>query len=54
MDEKGLVEIIIDGLCTDGDHHKQWYLERVLRELVGDEEFDNMKGISEWEEGIAP
>ncbi len=26
-------ELIIEGLMTDGEHHKQWYLEQVLLRL---------------------
>ena len=30
------------GLLTDGEHHKQWYLERVLLEIGFDEEYLEM------------
>ncbi len=51
------IDFAISGLLTDGGHHKQWYLERILldlgvdlvelkRELAGDD--------YEWEPGIAP
>jgi len=33
-----IAKICIDGLCTDGDHHKQWYLEEVLKKLGFSEE----------------
>jgi len=29
-------DLIIEGLMTDGEHHKQWYLEEILRRLGGD------------------
>ena len=50
------VQLAIDGLLTDGAHHKQWYLEQILVTLgvdlaqlakdLGDEDY--------WEPGIAP
>ena len=32
----GLIKIkdlALEGLCTDGEHHKQWYLAEILRNL---------------------
>jgi len=43
---------LLDGLTTDGEHHKQYYLEKVFRLLCGDEHVDKEKSIEEWEEGI--
>lgn len=51
------IDFAISGLLTDGAHHKQWYLERILlnlgvdlvelkRELADDD--------YEWEPGIVP
>ncbi len=42
---------IIDGLCTDGAHHKQWHLENLLQLIVPDE-FEDAKADWQWEEGI--
>ncbi len=52
-----IVELATDGLLTDGEHHKQWYLEQILerlginleahRKALGDEGYD-------WEDGIVP
>ena len=28
-----IIELIMDGLQTDGAHHKQWYLNEVLKIL---------------------
>ena len=25
--------LCVDGLCTDGGHHKQWFLEEILKKL---------------------
>jgi hypothetical protein len=50
-------DLSIDGLLTDGAHHKQWYLEQILT-LLGvdldrlDEELESLGG--EREPGIAP
>lgn len=42
------------GLTTDGAHHKQWYLEQIVRELgLSPEEFTARTGRT-WEPGIAP
>ena len=50
-------ELCIDALCTDGGHHKQWYLEQILitlgynldiiRKELQEEDYD-------WDDGIAP
>jgi hypothetical protein len=44
--KKKLEILINDALCTDGAHHKQWYLEQIAELL-------NIKTV-EHEEGIAP
>ncbi len=56
------VNYAIHGLLTDGGHHKQWALERVLESLGID--FKELRiilrtGVDEnewyeWEDGIAP
>lgn len=43
-----LENLFVSGLTTDGSHHKQWYLERIAREL-GIEISD-----FEYEKGVAP
>ncbi len=45
---------IIDGLHTDGGHHKQWYLELILQLICTNEEYEKIKETEGWEEGIAP
>lgn len=52
-------EMVIDALLTDGAHHKQWYLERILEKMVGKDGVNAIKvklqaSDYEWEEGIAP
>ena len=42
-------DLIIGGLCTDGAHHKQWYLEQIANVLG----IDLIEPL-DYEEGIAP
>ncbi len=44
-------EFAEDGLCTDGSHHKQWFLQEIFK-LSGGEIDEEMEGSIE--EGIAP
>ena len=44
--------LLIDGLITDGAHHKQYYLERVFRSLFKGEYVDQEKEKFQWEDGI--
>lgn len=56
-------DMCVDGLCTDGGHHKQWFLEQILLRLgfdikqlkkeAWDEIEDPDDGYS-WKDGIAP
>ena len=43
---------ILEGLLTDGVHHKQYTLEVVLRMLCEDSWVDEAKKELQWEEGI--
>lgn len=59
MENKTLEEIkelVLDGLCIDGGHHKQWYLEQIAKKLEIDleKEFTDEDGCYCIEEGIAP
>lgn len=47
-------DLCVQGLVTDGGHHKQWYLEQLLLRLVGKDEWDELKRIYDWDKGIAP
>lgn len=52
-----VTDLALDGLFTDGGHHKQWYLERILETLGIDLEWlaEAVKSVDgEWEPGIAP
>ena len=61
LPEPGLIEklqdLAMDGLLTDGGHHKQWYLEQIM-EMLGinlDRLAEEFKLLDcEWEPGIAP
>jgi len=43
---------LIEGLTTDGAHHKQYYLEFALLELVGTEMLEELRREHNWEEGV--
>ena len=55
--KKTIKELAISGLLTDGEHHKQWYLEQILTALgynLDDlRKEKNEKGY-DWDIGIAP
>ena len=44
----------VEGLTTDGAHHKQWYLDQILRLAATTQEYAELKDESDWNEGIAP
>ncbi len=51
---KEAVRLALEGLTTDGGHHKQWYLEQIARALgINPERFAAETGIR-WKPGIAP
>jgi len=43
---------LLNGLITDGGHHKQWHLENALKILPGSEFYDEAKDEFRWEDGI--
>ena len=61
--EEQALKLATDGIFIDGGHHKQWYLDQIVRVLTGD---DYLKYVASeesgedgpetylWEEGIAP
>lgn len=51
---KRITDLVLDALCTDGAHHKQFLLEEIFRLLVPANTFADLKESFEWEEGIAP
>jgi hypothetical protein len=46
-----IVSRVLDGLTTDGGHHKQHYLEDALKLLVGESRFFQLKNELGWEDG---
>ena len=53
--EKALDEtavLLIEGLMTDGAHHKQAAMEEALRAFCGDKFVDGAKEEFQWEDGI--
>ena len=52
-----IVDVVVDGLLTDGGHHKQASLEEILRIIYGNVVFNQFKKDSKeagwgWERGI--
>lgn len=55
-------DLAVDGLLVDGGHHKQWYLEQILKVLGVDLALlraklrtpDQNGDFYEWQDGIAP
>lgn len=55
--KKKIKELCINGLLTDGHHHKQWYLEEILKVLdfnLKDIRKELNKDDYDWEDGIPP
>lgn len=51
------IDFLLDGLLTDGAHHKQWYIEQALLALNIDLKTiaaELALGDCAWEPGIAP
>ncbi len=57
LNKDEIVDWAISGLLTDGEHHKQWYLEQILKScgvnLIKLRQ-DLLKEDYNWEKGIAP
>ena len=47
-----VVKELMNGLVTDGAHHKQHHMEQALRLLTGDEWTDTAKQHFQWADGI--
>ena len=50
-------KLCIEGLLTDGAHHKQWYLEEILKRLgfnLNQIRKELRKEDYDWEDGLAP
>lgn len=58
VNKEKIKDMIIDGLITNGGHHKQWFLEKILEEFGYDlketkEKLEIEEGYT-WESGIPP
>jgi len=51
---KEIVSMCVDGLTTDGGHHKQYYLEEILEKLTTAQELDGLKETFLWDDGVTP
>jgi len=49
--EETIYDLVISALMIDGEHHKQWYLEQILKRLGHNPE--EMRSVF-WDEGVAP
>jgi len=57
MEKEKIKELCINGLLTDGSHHKQWYLEEILKVLgykLPDIKEELEKQDYSWKYGIPP
>jgi len=59
MDIEKAKTLATNGLLTDGGHHKQWYLEEILKALDVDlgelrKELNSEEPAYDWEPGIPP
>jgi hypothetical protein len=54
------VEIALRYGMIDGSHHKQWVIDQMLREILGDKydelinEYNSDEDYDPWDVGIAP
>lgn len=60
------LDLIEEGACVEGEHHKAWYFDQVVRALHGSDEHGyrvwveaynlgaEVHGCAPWDEGIAP
>jgi len=52
-----VANLCLRALYTDGAHHKQWYLEQILKAVTSEGTLGILKYVKEmgdWEDGIAP
>jgi hypothetical protein len=52
IDKVQIFNTILEGLMIDGGHHKQYFLEKAIRELLTKEDFEKIKRYYGWEEGF--
>lgn len=66
MDEFTLIGLLSEALYCEGGHHKQWYIEQALENVMGTKRYNTFKKKLEevevddgeeeypWEKGIPP
>lgn len=47
-----ITKTLLEGLVTDGAHHKQYALEKILRIICEDAWVDKVKDEFKWEDGF--
>lgn len=50
---KAVQNLIVDASFTDGSHHKNWYLDQMLRIITGDDYAVFVSRFEDWDTGIA-
>ena len=48
-----IYDLTIEALQADGAHHKQWYLEEILKAVGRSDVFEKSSGVI-WDKGVAP
>jgi hypothetical protein len=52
---RAAIDIGLEYGWIDGEHHKMWVIDQMLRKLMGDEWYDATCRLDdEWDEGVAP
>ncbi len=55
---KEAIDLAAEAMNADGDHHKTWYIDQIVRVLVGDKYpqiVEEYKSESvDWKEGVQP
>ena len=49
-----IFKLCLEGLTTDGGHHKQWYLEKILKLVTTSKAQQEISKQLQYESGIAP
>lgn len=55
------IELSSEAMVTDGDHHKMWFIDQIVRVLTGDKYQETLEKLKKkypegylWDEGIQP
>jgi hypothetical protein len=53
IDLERIERMAIHACEIDGAHHKQFYLDQIVQEVVGQEKYEHMNGSEErWDRGV--